>query len=97
MTYYFLFVVFGMAIAYLITAIKEKKVKQWWIATGVLAVAALLATGANLPSLYNTYEYSKETMRGGHSELPYPLWLLSSSSQVGLRPPHLDPSASCPF
>lgn len=69
MTYYFLFVVVGMAIAYLITAIKEKKVKQWWIATGVLAVAALLATGANLPSLYNTYEYSKETMRGGHSEL----------------------------
>ncbi len=69
MTYYFLFVTLGVAIAYMITAIKEKKMKQWGIATGVLAVAAVLAVGANLPSLYNTYEYSKETMRGGHSEL----------------------------
>ncbi|MCM1348010.1 MAG: YfhO family protein [Firmicutes bacterium] len=69
MTYYFLFVVLGMAVAYLITAVKQKKIKQWGIATGVLAVAAVLAVGANLPSLYNTYEYSKETMRGGHSEL----------------------------
>lgn len=69
MTYYFLFVVAGMALAYLVSAIKEKAVKRWAVATGVLAVAAILAVGANLPSLYNTYEYSKETIRGGHSEL----------------------------
>ena len=69
MTYYFLFVIVGMVIAYLIKAIKAKKMKQWGIATGVLAVAAVLAVGANLPSLYNTFEYSKHTMRGGHSEL----------------------------
>lgn len=69
MTYYFLFVILGMAIAYLIKAIKDKRLKQWGIATGVLAVAAALAVGANLPSLYNTFEYSKHTMRGGHSEL----------------------------
>ena len=69
MTYYFAFVIVGFVMAYLITAIKEKKLKQWGIATGTLAVAAVLALAANSPSLYNTYEYSKETMRGNHSEL----------------------------
>lgn len=69
MTYYFLFVVFGLMIAYLISAIREKKIGRWVVATCVLAGAGLLAVCANLPSLYNTYEYSKETIRGGHSEL----------------------------
>ena len=72
MSYYFLFVTIGFSIAYLCQAVKRGHVKQWGIATGALALAALLAVTANLPSLYNTYEYSKETMRGGHSELSQP-------------------------
>ena len=71
MTYYFLFVVFGMMVAYLITAISKKQMRRWLTATGALAVAGVLAVGANLPSLYNTYEYSKETIRCGHSELTH--------------------------
>lgn len=71
MTYYFLFVVFGMMVAYLISAIKDKENGRWIKATGALAVAGILAVAANLPSLYNTYEYSKETIRGGHSELTH--------------------------
>ena len=69
MTYYFLFVIIALVIAYFCKLYKEKKVKQWGTATGFLAIAAVLAVAANLPSLYNTYEYSKYTMRGGHSEL----------------------------
>ena len=46
--------------------------KRWGIATGSLVVAGVLAVLANSPSLYNTYEYSKETMRGRHSELTQP-------------------------
>lgn len=69
MTYYSLFIVIAIVVAYLITAIKEKTLKQWAIASGMLAVAAVLAVAANLPNLYNTYEYGKETMRGGHSEI----------------------------
>lgn len=72
MTYYFAFVIVGFVIAYLYNAIKEKKIKQWGIATCVLMGAGVLAVSANLPSLYNTYEYSKETIRGGHSELSQP-------------------------
>ncbi|MDE6116463.1 MAG: YfhO family protein [Duncaniella sp.] len=69
MTYYFLFVIIGVVAAYFAMAVKDKKIKEWGIATGALAVTAVLAVAANLPSLYNTYEYSKETMRGQHSEL----------------------------
>lgn len=84
MTYYFLFVVAGMAIAYLITALREKAMRRWLTATGCLAVAAVLAFTANLPSLYNTYEYSKETIRGGHSELTPQGAEASSKASSGL-------------
>lgn len=69
MTYYFLFVILGLVIAALVMAYRRKELAKWGIATACLAGAAALAITANLPSLYNTYEYSKETMRGGHSEL----------------------------
>lgn len=69
MTYYFMFVIAGFMVAYLITAVRNRAVGQWLKGTGVLAVAGVLAVCANLPSLYYTYEYSKESMRGGHSEL----------------------------
>lgn len=72
MTYYFAFLIVAMAIAYLVTAISEKSVKEWCKSTATLAVAAILAVAANAPNLYSTYEYSKETMRGGHSELTAP-------------------------
>ncbi len=69
MTYYFAFLIIAMSIGYLIKAIKEKKTGEWGLSTGVLLIAAVIALASNLPNLYGTYEYSKETMRGGHSEL----------------------------
>ncbi len=69
MSYYFMFVMLGVAVAFGVEAFRSKRMKQWLVSTAVLAGAAILAVGANLPSLYYTYEYSKSTMRGGHSEL----------------------------
>ena len=80
MTYYFLFVIAGISIAILIWSAGRGQLRRWLAATGVLAVAGIIAAGANLPSLYNTYEYSKETMRGGHSELTQPDNCANSSS-----------------
>lgn len=68
MSYYFAFVMAGMSVAYLCGAIRRKKMKQWLIASAYIAGAGLLAVGANLPALYNTYEYAKQTDRGA-SEL----------------------------
>lgn len=69
MTYYSMLIVAALAIGYLIKSIADKKVLRWCVATLVLAVAGALALAANSPNLYMSYEYSKQTMRGGHSEL----------------------------
>lgn len=69
MTYYFIFVILAMVIAWLIMAIKEKKMGQWGSATACMIVAGIIAVAANSASLYNTYEYTKETVRGTATEL----------------------------
>ncbi|MCM1077103.1 MAG: YfhO family protein [Bacteroides sp.] len=84
MTYYFLFVVVGIVIACLIDAVRSKKMRQWCVATGVLVVAGGLAVAANAPSLYLTYEYAKETMRGRHSELSSPTRTGDGGASAGL-------------
>ncbi|MDE7441562.1 MAG: YfhO family protein [Muribaculaceae bacterium] len=69
MTYYFIFVIIAMVIAWLCTAIRKKEIGQWGAATGCMILAGILAVAANSSSLYNTFEYSKETVRGTATEL----------------------------
>ena len=64
MTYYFLFVMLLMMIAYFIQAFKTKTVAEFIKASCVLVVAAIIAMAANASNLYHTYTYSKESMRG---------------------------------
>lgn len=64
MTYYYLFVVLFMVIAYLVQAIKNKQLLHFGKATVVCAAAACLGICMNLSNLYHTWEYSKESMRG---------------------------------
>ena len=47
-------------------------VKTWLKATGVIAFAGILGVLANLPNLYHTYTYSKESMRGKSELTPAP-------------------------
>ena len=69
MTYYFLFVILAMMIAWLVTAIRKHRMRQWFAATGLMALAGIIAVAANSASLYNSYEYAKETVRGRATEL----------------------------
>ena len=85
MTYYSMFIIVPLVIAFLVIAIKDKKIGQWCIATCSLAVAAALALGANASNLYLSYKYSQETMRGGHSELT-PLPNENGDQQVSSEP-----------
>ena len=64
MSYYFLFVMLFMAIAYGVKAFQENALANYFKRTGVLMVAGLLGVCINLSNLYHTYEYSKESMRG---------------------------------
>ena len=69
MTYYFLFVIFFLMIAWLVTALKKKEGMKWAVSTMCALAGGLLALFANSASLYNSYEYSKETVRGRATEL----------------------------
>ena len=64
MSYYFLFVMLFMVIAYGVMAYQQKTLLAFWKSTGVLVLAGLLGVCINLSNLYHTYEYSKESMRG---------------------------------
>lgn len=72
MSYYFFFVMAAMVIAWFVGAVREKRVRQWATATAVTLGAGCLAIGANLPSIYNTYEYAKETKRAQSELTPLP-------------------------
>lgn len=67
-TYYFAFVIVALWVNELIRAIREKWLGRFAKATVVLAMAAVLAVGANLSSLYYTAQHQPDTTRGG-SEL----------------------------
>ncbi|MCM1369047.1 MAG: YfhO family protein [Candidatus Amulumruptor caecigallinarius] len=69
MTYYFMFVILAMVIAWLCKAIRNHTVKEWGIGTACMLGAGVLAVGANSASLYNSYEYAKETVRGKATDL----------------------------
>ena len=64
MTYYFLFPIFFMIVAYLVEAIREKKICHFLKATAICAVGALIGISLNISNLYHTWQYGQESMRG---------------------------------
>lgn len=64
MSYYFFFVILFFVGAYFEKAWRTKTLPQFFKASAVLIVTALVGIAANVSNLYHTYAYSKETMRG---------------------------------
>ena len=64
MSYYFFFVILFFVGAYFEKAWRTKTLPQFFKASAVLIVAALVGIATNVSNLYHTYAYSKETMRG---------------------------------
>ena len=64
MTYYYMFIIFFMVIAYLVDAVRQKRLAQFGKSTGVCLVAATLGVIINLSNLYHTWQYTQESMRG---------------------------------
>lgn len=64
MTYYFLFVILFMVIAFLVDAIRNRQLARFWKASAVCVVAALIGVSMNASNLYHTWEYQKQSMRG---------------------------------
>jgi hypothetical protein len=57
------------ALVELVFAFREGRLQNWLGATGGLAVAGMVAILPNTSALWSNYDYQKETMRGGVSEL----------------------------
>lgn len=76
MTYYFLFVMLLLVIAFGVEAGVERRWGRWLKGLGVVVVAGLLGVATNLPNLFHTYQYSQYTMRG-------PAELTSQASESG--------------
>ena len=64
MTYYYLFVIFFMVLAWLADAVKKKQMAHFWKATAACAVGAALGICINISNLYHTWQYGQESMRG---------------------------------
>jgi hypothetical protein len=67
--YYALIVVVFAVAGMFISALKEGKLKQFFLSSAVALITAIVSVAPNLPVLLPTIEYNKETMRGGQSEL----------------------------
>ncbi len=68
MTYYLLFMILILGVVYLIDALKEKMLPQFFKGIAVLIVAVILSIGVNATSLLATQDYAKVSTRS-QSEL----------------------------
>ena len=64
MTYYYLFIILFMVIAWLVEAVRKNQIRHFLKASGVCIVGALIGICLNLSNLYHTWQYSQESMRG---------------------------------
>ena len=64
MSYYYLFVILFMVIAWLVEAIRQQQMARFLKATAVCIAGAAIGVCVNLSNLYHTWQYSKESMRG---------------------------------
>lgn len=64
MTYYYLFVILFMVLAWLVEAILQQRIIHFLKASAVCLVGAAIGIAINISNLYHTWQYSQETMRG---------------------------------
>ncbi len=69
MVFYTLIIALVMAISFLIKSYKEKQMPEAFKSIGLALVAGLLGLACSAISLLPTFEYAKESTRGGRSEL----------------------------
>ena len=64
MTYYYLFIILMLIIAFFVEAVRSRRWAHFVNATAAAAVGGLIGIVINLPNLYHTWQYGQETMRG---------------------------------
>ena len=64
MSYYFLFVIAALVVSFFVEALRTKQLARFFKASIIIIFAGIIGVAANISSLYHTYEYSKNTIRG---------------------------------
>ena len=64
MTYYYLFVIVAMVIAFLIEGFQKKAYQHLLKATAACVIGAAIGISLNMSNLYHTWLYGQESMRG---------------------------------
>jgi hypothetical protein len=64
MTYYYLFIILAMVIAFCIEGLRQKQYQHLVKATAACLLGAAIGICINISNLYHTWEYGKESMRG---------------------------------
>ncbi|MDR2413492.1 MAG: YfhO family protein [Odoribacteraceae bacterium] len=105
-TYYLAFIVIATGAAELARAWKEKQLRAFLKTAALLVAMTGLAAGANVNHLWPTWEYGKQTMRGG-SELEQKsngldkqyatAWSYGIEESLNLLIPNFRGGASAPF
>lgn len=67
--YYCVFLIMFVVITYFFILLKKQNLKQFFIASGLAALIAVIALGPSMQMFMASLEYNKTTMRGGESEL----------------------------
>ena len=69
MFYYFFMLIGLLWVVQLISHLKEKRWKDMLVGTVIFSLAVGVGLGANSADVFANAEYTRETMRGGHSDL----------------------------
>ncbi|RYE22498.1 MAG: hypothetical protein EOP51_13095 [Sphingobacteriales bacterium] len=69
--YYVAIMILFIVITFLVLAIKQNKLKQFFISSALALAVAIVALGPTMQQFLSTIEFNKTTMRGGKSELTF--------------------------
>jgi hypothetical protein len=67
--YYTLLIAGFITLGYLVDSVRKKELKSFFISIALAVCIGLMGVATNAINTLTTYEYSKESMRGGESEL----------------------------
>lgn len=85
MTYYLAICMILLVIIQLVKSIKSGQLASFAKAIGTMSVVAILSVGSSASKLWTTYEYTKETMRGGQILKADPSASVNTNATGGLE------------
>jgi hypothetical protein len=87
MSYYLVLALLIITVMELVRSIREKQVKRWLQAVGILAVGGILSVATHTSRYWVNYEYAAETIRGKSELSDSPANLLGNKSEEAQAKP----------